>query len=165
MESNPSYDSKPDDEPKLSEEDLKTAASDALNLVGQVTNLLSLIKEDETFVDCSSEQRASLEFLNNNLSAMWDSQQNGSIAFEDKSSRSSFAGPWTKLATSSPDMICEGGVSFEDLNLFINASFYHDNATIIGRITEKSQAAKQAKEAAAAAAEAARKAEEAEALA
>jgi hypothetical protein len=114
-------------------------------------------------VDCSSEQRASLEFLNNNLSAMWDSQQNGSIAFENKSSRSSFVGPWTKLATSSPDMICEGGVSFEDLNLFINASFYHDNATIVGRITEKSLAAKQEKEAAAAAAEAARKAEEAEA--
>lgn len=56
-----------------------------------------------------------------------------------------FAGSFAKLARAEADMVCEGGVSFGDLNAFVVRSF--TDGQVAQRITEKNLAAKRQREA------------------
>ena len=69
MESNPNYDNK-EVAPKISEADVMRAVSGGLALVGRVAGLNALINEDESFVECSDAQRASLAFLASSANQM-----------------------------------------------------------------------------------------------
>ena len=52
--------------------------------------------------------------------------------------RKKFNQPFRKLATSSTELVhFAGSLTYQDMNLFIKASFHHHNAAIIGRINEK----------------------------
>jgi hypothetical protein len=125
------------------------AVSGGLALVGRVAGLNALINEDESFVECSDAQRASLAFLASSANQI--SSQSFGAADGD------FTSAFTKLASGTDDMVTDDGVSFADLKAFITAC-YTDNADQIKqRIADKKLAAeRQQKEADAAAAKAAK---------
>ena len=59
MESNPDYDKK-SKAAEITQDDVSKAVRSSLALVGNVATLNSLIAEDESFVECSDTERASL---------------------------------------------------------------------------------------------------------
>ena len=151
MKSNPGYDKKNVATPAVSEEDVAKSVTDALEIMAKAAQLTALMQENSYFVECTEGQRASIIELSRIYRMMNDNAANGSASWTNMDRIEDFTMHFTKLATSSGDII-RGSCSYGELNKFINTSF-SDNAKILERIAEKNAEKAQAqKEAEAAAA-------------
>jgi len=124
MESNPSYDKKA--APALSEEDMKGAVKNCLEMFAQAVGLKSLIDEDSSFVECSAAEGNSLSSVMRSFKAMSDSASQGSENFGKGRSVDNFVDTFTKLALGADDVVTDDGVSFADLNSFVTLSYFED---------------------------------------
>lgn len=60
MDSNPNYAGKVSVKSAVSEEDVAKSVADTLMLVGKAAQLALLMQEDQSFVECTEGQRASI---------------------------------------------------------------------------------------------------------
>ena len=78
---------------------------------------------------------------------MSEENETGSETFKESPSREYFVSLFSKLATKSEEISCDGGVSFADLNSFVSRVIA-DGPQILQRIAEKELAEERAAQAA-----------------